>query len=427
MTEPTVVEQAPIPTESIIDSDIHDDILSTLDSVDVTPKAKKAADIIDSSATPAEDTVESMLESGVLTLKKDDTPDEDPVVEPEKPEPEPVKEAISPEDLMDDALSKPDAQPDDLLDDAEVSKVISGKKAQNAFKKERAYNKELRQKVAQLEEAVQKSAAAEQDLEELTELKAKTEGYETQIKSLEDQIGQVDLSRSPQFRQQYDDKINSAAGKMVQLLVAEQLSSEDASAAVREILSAPNLHVREEIIEDTAPGIRGALSAHAISIDEIQQARGTALTEWKASAAALEESASKERLAEMSGHIGEVVSEAVDKVVELGNPYYKQTTNDEWNQQVGHRVDALKGLLLEGDYGKLALYVAEGLVADDLRSRHLLLMQKAKDLESQLSDVVKSGPSFQGTTPQGGNAPAQQEITLGNGTLEDEIANLLGK
>jgi hypothetical protein len=376
---------------------------------------------------PPEDSVASMLESGVLTkeaLESKEKPAESPedtVVDEEAP-----AETLTPESIMQDTLVKPaEDAPDDLLDDSEVTKVISGKKAQEAFKKERAHNKRLREQVAELSSQAQKVAAAEQDLEQFSELKSKTEQYETQIKELENQIGQLDLSRSPTFQAQYDSKIQAAAGKMVQLLVAEQLSPEEASSAVHEILGATGVHAREEIITDTAPAIAATLAAHANTIEELSQTRATALSEWKASAAALEESVAKERLAEMSGRIGDVVSSTVDKVVELGNPYYKTTDNDEWNAQVNHRVNALKGLLLEGDYSKLALYVAEGLVADDLRSRHLSLMQKSKGLEDELKKVIKSGPSFAGSSPQVSAGAPASSVKLGNGPLEDEIANLL--
>ena len=419
-----VIETPQAPTEQIIDSDIHADIMSQLEAPLPGEAAAQAPEVV-LNPGPVESTIESMLDQETTTV-------EEPTAAPDKPvDPEPVVEpvaeeaeitALSPEDMMDATPVKEAELPEDLLAEEEIEETLEGKQ-RVAFIKERKYNKELKQEVAQLKTELQKYSGMEQDQESLVEARETIEVHEAKIEELTNQIGQLDLSRSPDFKAQYDDKVRANQVKMGELLQAEHFSAEDATRAVRAILSARDLHQREEVIEDTAPSIRGALSALAMGIDDVSSAREAALVDWQASAAAMEETVARERLAEMSGQITKVVESAVEQVVELGNPYYKTTADAEWNKTVEHRNKALKGVLAKGDYKELALYVAEGLVASDLRERHLTLLRERNTLRKELAQVIKAGPTYRGPTGAGGAPPKPQtpEIKFGNGSMEEDV------
>ena len=110
MSEPTVHEVAPTPTEQIIDSDIHNDIMAVLGGEPDQPASSEDQDTAASSPDTPEESVASMLASGQLKVEK---PSEEPEKESE-PEPkakeeeeteaaeEPVSE-ITPEHLMQQA------------------------------------------------------------------------------------------------------------------------------------------------------------------------------------------------------------------------------------------------------------------------------------------------------------------------------------
>lgn len=340
-------------------------------------------------------------------------------VEPEEPA------GLTPEDLSPPA--KEDDAPPDLIKDEEIDTVFKGQdKAKNAIIKERAYNKTLREQLKEASEKLSRTQADAAATEELVKIKAELEKATAKSKQLEDDLGKLDLSRSPTFRSKYDDKINQLGGKMTQTLVSEGVEQADAVNLVRQVLAERRQSTRERLIADTAPGLAGTLAALALEVDGVLQSREAALKEWRATSAAIEETTTRERIAAMTGKVDQVVTKAVDEAVKLGNPYFKTTDNAEWNSGVANRQDKLKGILLAGDFDQIAPLVAEGLTAADLRLRFAALLKQKKEADAQLAEVLKGSPKFGGVQVPGA-PPAPKGPVADPGTpLEDVItADLL--
>jgi len=340
-------------------------------------------------------------------------------VAPTKPAAEPAKkeepEGLRPEDLK---TQKKLDLPDDLVPDDKVDALFQGKdKEKNAFLKERGFNKTLRTENQQLKEKLQQTEAAAQDSARAKELETQLEQERQKAKQLEDELGKIDLTRSPAFRSQYDDKINQVGGKMVQTLIAEGVDQNEAVNFVRQVISETKPAARERLIRDMAPGLEGTLSGLAIQIDEVTQTRAAALEKWRETQAALSEVETRQRVAEITGKVDEVTGAAVDEVLKLGNPYFMKTGDTDWNTEVDNRVSQVKGVLLTGDFGKIAPLVAEGLTAADLRHRFAVLLKQKRELESELDSVLKGSPRL-GTRA----APAHYENPAENQAIKEGMS-----
>jgi len=231
--------------------------------------------------------------------------------------------------------------------------------------------------------------------EEAEKLKAEVDASKKRIEELENDLGKIDLTRSSSFREQYDDKINTIGGRMVEILSKEGVEQPEAIGFVRQLLSEQKQSVRERLIDDMAPGLKGTLSALTIQIDEVVQKRNAAIENWKATTAALEETEARSKVAKITGKVDEIVTSAVDQVRKLGNPYFKQTDDEDWNKEVSDRQNTLKGILLTGDFEKIAPLVAEGLTAADLRVRYSKLLKSKRAVEKELEAVIKGAPRFE--------------------------------
>jgi hypothetical protein len=350
--------------------------------------------------------------------------------EPKQEKPAPKAEEskpgeLKPEDVLDASTLASDKLPEDLIREEDADKVFKGDaKAKGAFLKERAYNKTLREQLKDAQSALMAAKADAVAATEAEKFKTEVEEYKKKVETLESDIGKLDLTRSPTFRQQYDDRINQIGGKMVEVLAKEGVDQNEAVQFVRQLISEQKPSVRERLIDDMAPGLKGTLSALGIQVDEVVQNRAVALENWKSTAAALEELDTRKRVADMTGKVSEYVSAAVEEAKKLGNPYYVETKDEAWNQEVAQRQDALKGVLLSGDMSKIASFVAEGLTAADLRVRYAKLLKQKRETDSELDAVLKGSPRFSGRpqTPTSGLAePKRSEVHAV--PLEDAITN----
>jgi hypothetical protein len=356
---------------------------------------------------PVQETNEDLDFSDLVPdTNKSDKP-ETKTEETSKVDPEPVPEeksetkkdsfGLAPEDLAASSSLASDSLPADLIKEEDADAIFKKDvKAKDAFLKERAYNKTLREQLREAQSALLVAQDNSYTPEEIEQYQSELESYKQRVQELEDDLGKIDLTRNPTFRQQYDDKINQIGNKLVEVLTGEGLDQEEATTFARQLIQEQKPSVREQLINDVAPGLRGTLAALGLQAEDVLRSRELALQSWKESAAAMEETENRRRVAELSGKVNDYVASAVEEARKLGNPYYMQTNDPEWNQQVFARQDALKGILISGDLGQMASLVAEGLTAADLRTRYSALLKAKRDLEAELEAVVKGSPRFSG-------------------------------
>ena len=349
--------------------------------------------------------------------------------EPQKPPAaKPVElDPLSPEALAAAAPKKDDGgMPADLLKDADIER-FSDRKQREAFVKERAAHKEARQRLQELSQKVNELSSKAQDAEQLAEIRKQLEARDAEAKRLEAEIAKIDLSRSPEFRKRYDDRLNQLGRRMVDALAAEGVPAEEASRLVRGLVAERRPSARESALDEAAPSLKGTLLAFLTQFDETAQERQTALDKAKETAAAIGEAESRARLAAMAGQVDSAADKAVAEAVALGSPYYKEVAgNDEWNAAIKERVQTLKGLLLSQDPEKLAPFVAEGITAADTRRRYAELFKRFKELEAEHAKVIGSSPPFGRTLPADGAPPPPSRKPLNPSLgLEDAVAEAL--
>lgn len=115
-----------------------------------------------------------------------------------------------------------------------------------------------------------------------TQLNAKDE----QIRKLQDEIGRMDLARSPEFQEKYDAPIRTATDEVTQLLLANGMQQNEAVELAREIITSDPQTIPERIT-NLPTYVQGQIMVKATAADKLWGARTQALEEWKQSAEGL--------------------------------------------------------------------------------------------------------------------------------------------
>lgn len=411
--DPKVMELKTPETEQIMESSIGESIMDLLNQDSNAPAPKS------------------------LRTPKAPEPEQEPADEPVVPAAKPaakipakaVQEEVDPvsaEALAAATPKREDAMPEGLLKDEDVNK-FGDKKQREAFIKERAAHKEARVRLQELTQRVQELQSKAADGEQVAALRQQIEAKDAELKKVSDEITKMDLTRSPEFKKRYDDRLNQLGGKAVQALVAEGVSQEEAVALIRQLVPEKRPSMRERAIGNVAPSLKGTVLAYMQQYDDVVQERTLALSKAKETAAAIDEAESRGRLAALSGRVDQVTDAAIEQAKTLGSPYYREVAgNDEWNAGVSSRRQALKGIMLGMDMTQIAPLVAEGLTAPDLRNRYGTLLKQYKALEAEHTKVIGAAPRIGRNQPsQLSVQPTKAKVSLGTGDIADEAARLL--
>ena len=384
--------------EAELEGDIADSVLSALDKE--TPPAKPAP------AAPKTD-----LEPGDLAA---------PAPEPAKPPVKPAEpvDPLSPDFLAAAAPKKDESgMPADLLKDEDIERLPE-KKQREAFAKERAAHKEARQRLQELNTKVNELSSKAQDAEQAAALKQQLEAKEEELAKLNAEIAKIDLTRSPEFKKRYDDRMNQLGQRMVQTLVTEGVDQAEAAKLIQALVAETKPSAREYAIDEAAPSLKGTLLAYLNQFDEVAQERAVALDKAKETAAAIDEAESRARIAAMAGRVDSVTEKAIADAAALGSPYYREVKdNEDWNAAVAERKQTLKGLLLTMDPEKLAPYVAEGLTTPDLRRRYVEQYNRLKAVEAEFEQVIGQRPRLGQLNPSEA-PPAPHQVKLPDNGLD---------
>lgn len=395
---PTEQEVKPPVIEAELEGDIADSVLSALDKE--TPPAK-----------PAPAAPKTGLEPGDLAA-----PAPKPAKPPVKPA-EPV-DPLSPDFLAAAAPKKDESgMPADLLKDEDIERLPE-KKQREAFAKERAAHKEARQRLQELNTKVNELSSKAQDAEQAAALKQQLEAKEEELAKLNAEITKIDLTRSPEFRKRYDDRMNQLGQRMVQTLVTEGVDQAEAVKLIQALVAETKPSAREYAIDEAAPSLKGTLLAYLNQFDEVSQERAVALDKAKETALAIDEAESRGRIAAMAGRVDSVTEKAIADAAALGSPYYREVKdNADWNAAVAERTQTLKGLLLTMDPEKLAPYVAEGLTTPDLRRRYVEQYNRLKAVEAEFEQVIGQRPRLGQLNPSE-SLPAPRQAKLPDNGLD---------
>ncbi len=294
-------------------------------------------------------------------------------------------------------------------DDYEPPEVKSDTKAAHAWKSVKQERKQLRDKVKELEAALEAKPKPE---EQRSPEEAET--LRKQVETLEQKLGEYDLASTSTFKQQYEQPLTQVVKRGANILVRSGKSAEEASSVMAKITD-PTLTLDQiqDVIADEPIAVQGALMTAVSEFGELAERRAEALKHWNETKAALKDQETRETEVKLAQDVDQATQTALQKVLEEGNWMYASGDNPEWNSQVQERVTAAKGILRTGSREELVKYVLEGIAAHPLRQMFEETYQLAESRKAELDKVVGRQPGYQG--PAEDSAPRKSDGVLDKG------------
>ncbi len=294
-------------------------------------------------------------------------------------------------------------------DDYEPPEVKGDTKAAHAWKSVKQERKQLRDKVKELEAALEAKPKPE---EQRSPEEAET--LRKQVETLEQKLGEYDLASTSSFKQQYEQPLTQVVKRGANILVRSGKSAEEASSVMAKITD-PTLTLDQiqDIIADEPIAVQGALMTAVSEFGELAERRAEALQHWNETKAALKDQETRETEVKLAQDVDQATQTALQKVLEEGNWMYAEMDNPEWNVQVQERVAAAKGILRTGSREELVKYVLEGIAARPLRQMFEETYQLAESRKAELDKVVGRQPGYQG--PAEDPAPRKSDGVLDKG------------
>lgn len=118
--------------------------------------------------------------------------------------------------------------------------------------------------------------------EEKKEFGSQLNAKDQEIKELRDEIGRIDLSRSPEFAAKYDEPITSVRDELINTFVANGMSRGDAeNLAYQAISAAPD--DRPDLIRHLPTHVQGIIAIKTQEADRLFDMRQQALDDWQTS------------------------------------------------------------------------------------------------------------------------------------------------
>ncbi len=306
--------------------------------------------------------------------------EEPPLAEAPRPEPEPE----IPEPLAKEAPEAGTEEPDlPSPEDEEIPAAARPVIERYAFqaREERRQRKEMEQKLAELKDGGEASKA-----------------LQDRIQELENEIGRLDLSKSPAFHAQYGAPVEQAEQQALSLLARAGVPEDQAKAALSKVFSVSDLRQREmafdDVEADITPGMIGAVIQLSVQRDEAVEKMNKALEDWKTSRAAVEEREVQERQARGAKEAGDLLTHALAEAGKSGNPYFtRHEGRQDWNEVVDHFEDATLGILKANDAKEIATLVAQGLTVPRLLSQYSRERDRRVALERQMMEESPAQPT----------------------------------
>ena len=139
------------------------------------------------------------------------------------------------------------------------------------------------------------------------------EAKDKRIHELEDEIGRLDLSRSPEFRERYDAQLNAIRDSVAADLASAGVDATKASELAEQILTVQPSEV-PALVSELPPHVQGMVMIRVENADKVWAEREKALEDWRATAtglAAVEERGSAVVQAERISRLAERAVEIV--------------------------------------------------------------------------------------------------------------------
>ena len=355
---------------------------------------------------------ESMDSGGGAPLAAFSRPDSQPKPQPEQqPEQQPAAPA-SGGPMLDPPASPPGAQP---VVDVPDHVVRKGDKAIATWKQLYAELDSYKSKVVEIEQDRELKDARLRELEEQlgkAPKEADLEAARKRAAELEDELGKIDVARSPRFQEMYEKPIRELFGKVVQQFMKaghpQELAVQKARLVFKPGMQDPQ--ALAQVLEDESSLVVGAVSALLDEREVLAQRREDALENWRQEQAAGAEDMKRREAATISEQLNKHAAAGFGRALKEGSWLYKEGVDDNWNNGVKARKDAVMGFIRGGKPDELAYLVAEGVAAPTYRQLANRYKAEADDLRDQLARVGGNRPGigYSSAPPAASGAAPQQ-------------------
>ena len=294
---------------------------------------------------------------------------------------------------------------DELTPPPEVA--AAGKKGVDAWTAAKREAKEVKRQMDALNQELTelKAKAGQTSTTEVEGMKTKMQELEAKLKdaesgraALENQVGQLDLSKTKAFKDKFDVPLNTKFKQGVQDLSKAGIDAKTAQDLMTRLIDPSRTDEQiQDMLQDLPPLIQGSVYHRVTEMIQGQKQRAAALKDWKATQAAMSEQTQRERETAQSKAMEQSLDTAMDKLREEGSwLFMKSDTNDNWNTQLSERIDAVRGVLQSGDAPTLAKYVADGLAARTYRTLYEAKSKEVNKLVRELEISRGAQPSLGG-------------------------------
>jgi hypothetical protein len=304
------------------------------------------------------------------------------------------------------------------------AKIAWIKSRQERKQEREEFNKKLTDKEKALSEALAELAKTKNtkipEVSEIAELKQKLE-------QAEDKIGQLDVTQSRLFKEQFTNKLDSSFLRGVKYLESAGKDSNSANAIMAKLVQ-PGLKYNEiqELLSDEPVAVQGAIFQLVSDIQEVRAHSEEAKKNWRATQAADQEENRRVSVAELSKSIVADTSEAIEQVKQEGSWLFAPSATDQnWNNQISNLSKQIHGILrLSVDKPKvIAKYVAEGIVAPIYRKLYEHERERVRSLEEDITKQQKSRPSLRDSgTPTSSETKDKSGAKNVNSWLDEKLS-----
>ena len=334
--------------------------------------------------------------------------DEPQVAQPPAPQP-PAPQPPAPLTLADRYSGQKPAQQDTPIPDIPQEQQIQLPQDDNdrsgighAFAASRAEARQYRQLAEQLKQRLEAAAAEKAKfLEEKAAFEKQLLDGQTRAKDLEDQIGKLDLERSPAFREKYDRPVLEIRDQLAQEFERNGIKPEDAAALANDVLNANSMDDVPVLLAQLPNAVQGMAIYKWQEATGLFNQRDQALNEWRQTQTGLEQVTGKETAVMTAQRRQELCNTGFDRVSKVVT-FWNDPAFDKYRQAQEANV---KAWYSQASDDQLAAAAVEGaLVAPFAYAQIEALQNLVAELQGRLQGHARLAsppvaPYFSGSQP----------------------------
>ena len=251
----------------------------------------------------------------------------------------------------------------------------------------------------------------------IDELTRQLADEQNRARSLEDEIGKLDLQRSPEFVEKYDRPIAAIRDQLVEQFRKGGIAEQEANDLALRVLDSTTVDEVQNAVAELPTALQGMAMFKFNEADGLFGQRDQALREWRETQAGLAQVAKREHPvidAERRRSLCDTGFDRVSKVVDFWNdPVFVRHRTSE--------ADKVRAWFANAPEDQVVAAAVEGaLVAPFAYSQIALLQQKLAEAYHALEGRTRAGaPSV---APYYRSAPVQPPPAPSNAPSKDDIA-----